>query len=325
LRSQNTEKNVYKVGELFAGIGAIGLAFKKAGFEIVWANENDKNACRTYKANFKNTLYEQDIKTLDPEKLAEIDILTAGFPCQAFSIAGYRKGFADERGNLFFDILRFAKVLLPKVIFLENVKNLLSHDSGNTFKIIKEHLEELGYFVAYKVLNTCLYSNLPQNRERIYIVCFRDETKKNIFERSGWPAQSDSSKRLAFEEIVENYADEIHYFDKSKYYYEIAIKEVDDQKAFYQWRRTHCRKNKNGLCPALTANMGGGGHNVPLIMDKKGLRRLTPEECLRLQGINPQEFAFAEKTAFGAKYKQIGNSVSVPVVKSIAENILKIL
>lgn len=319
--------NNLKVGSFFAGLGGICLAFKQAGFELAWSNEIDKAACKTYRANFDHLLIEGDICDLSPNdsRLKHVDVITGGFPCQAFSIAGYRKGFEDERGTLFFKMLAFIDKFKPKALFFENVRNLKSHNNGKTYAKIKSELEKRGYVVTERVLDTCEYSQLPQHRERFYIVCFKNKKKAQWFEEHGWPHKIDQKKRLAFDNIVDPVADDVHYFDRYPWYYNIAIKEVDDPKAFYQWRRVYCRKNKNGVCPTLTANMGGGGHNVPLVMDSKGLRRLTPQECLRLQGIDDKKFVFPEDVSMGARYKQVGNAVSVPVVRSIAKNILRIL
>ena len=146
------------VGELFAGIGGIGLAFKQAGFDIGWANELDKKAYLTYSKNFNNYAVNEDMRKVNPIDLGPVDVLAGGFPCQSFSIAGYQKGFNDDRGNLFFDILSFVDVLQPPVIFLENVKNLLTHDCGRTFKIIQGELSKAGYYIKHKVMNTTEYS-----------------------------------------------------------------------------------------------------------------------------------------------------------------------
>lgn len=320
-------KSGLKVGSFFAGLGGICLAFKQAGFELTWSNEIDKAACKTYRANFDHTLIEGDICELsaDDERLEKVDVITGGFPCQAFSIAGYRKGFEDERGTLFFKMLSFIDKFEPQVLFFENVRNLQNHNDGKTYKKIKKELEKRGYGVTEKVMDTCEYSNVPQHRERFYIVGFKDKSKAEKFAEYGWPDKINLEDRLSFDDIVEPIADEMHYFDRYPWYYNIAIKEVDDRKAFYQWRRVYCRKNKNGVCPTLTANMGGGGHNVPLVMDSRGLRRLTPQECLRLQGIDDTTFIFPADVSMGSRYKQIGNAVSVPVVRRIAENIIKIL
>ena len=166
-----------KIGSLFAGIGGIELGFQQNGFEIKWANEIDEKASITYKTNFKHTLYIQDLRTFHAP--SKIDILTAGFPCQAFSIAGLQKGFNDDRGNIFFEILRIIDEANPSILFLENVKNLTSHDRGRTFSIIKKSLEGKGFNLYAKVLNTKDFG-IPQNRERIYIVGFKQNITKEF-------------------------------------------------------------------------------------------------------------------------------------------------
>lgn len=309
----------YLVGELFAGIGGIGLGFKEAGFELAWANEIDEKACITYSQNFSHLLINRDMTKLDPTELPHIDILTGGFPCQAFSVAGYRKGFKDERGNLFFDILRFVDVLKPKVIFLENVKNLTTHDNGNTFKVIQNELKKAGYYINSAVLNTCKYSDIPQNRERIYIVCFRD---KELADKFKFPAPTKDLKSIR--SLLEDRVSEEFSYKKSKYYEQLK-QEMTNPSTIYQWRRVYVRENKNNLCPTLTANMGTGGHNVPLILTDDGdIRKLTPRECARFQGY-PDNYKLPDNLPKSALYKQIGNSVSVPVIQKIAGNILNVL
>lgn len=328
--NKNTN-NKLKVGSFFAGIGGICLAFKNSGYELAWSNEIDKAACKTYSKNFDHTLIKDDICNLKPEdsRLGKVDIITGGFPCQAFSIAGHRKGFDDEhgRGKLFFKMLPFIDAYKPKVLFFENVRYLKTHNNGETYNVIKKALEEKGrnYHICDRILDTCEYSQVPQHRERFYMICFKKEKHAKAFEEYGWPEKIEPKKRIPFDAIVDETADEIHYFKNYPWYYEDAIKTIDDEKAFYQWRRIYCRKNKNGVCPTLTANMGSGGHNVPLIMDSRDLRRLTPQECLRLQGIDDKKFHFPDDISIGAKYKQIGNAVSVPVVQAIAESIKRIL
>ena len=171
----------FEIGSLFAGIGGIDLAFQQAGFEIVWANEIDKDACKTYRYNFPNTvLTECDIRKISADDIPDFDILTAGFPCQSFSICGNKKGFADERGNLFFEIMRIADAKMPKIIFLENVANLTEHDNGKTFNRIHNELSERDYFIRYLIADACNYG-IPQHRTRTYIVAFRDYETCNSF------------------------------------------------------------------------------------------------------------------------------------------------
>lgn len=328
IRSQRTleqkkeatvKRNDFKVASLFAGIGGICYGFQQAGAKIVWANEIDRDACKTYRKNFGDQyLVEGDIKEIDPESIPDFDILNAGFPCQAFSVAGYRKGFDDERGNLFFEITRILEVKRPRAVLLENVKNLENHDHGNTFKVIEDQLKLLGYHVDKKVLNTMDYGNVPQNRERIYIVGF---LSKEDLKRFSYPDPIPLTKNIHDIIDVTDKKPLGLYYENSKYYPELK-KTMTKKDTVYQWRRVYCRENKSNVCPTLTANMGTGGHNVPLILDDFGIRKLTPEECVGFQGF-PEEFSFPEDISNASKYKQAGNSVSVPVIKRIAENMIK--
>jgi len=306
-----------KVGGLFAGIGGIELGFKKAGFDIAWANELDKNACLTYRANHEHILFEKDINQLETSEVEKIDVLTGGFPCQAFSIAGYQKGFRDDRGNVFFQILRFIDDLKPKVVFLENVKNLVGHDKGRTFKRILYEFEERGYSVKHKVLNSFEYGNVPQNRERIYIVAFKNREDALKFQ---FPKAKKLSKKVT--DLIDSTVDEKFYYTNSRYYKQLK-QEMKNRDTVYQWRRVYVRENKSKLCPTLTANMGTGGHNVPLIIDDKDIRKLTPRECARFQGYD-ESFIFPKVLSNSALYKQVGNSVTVPVIEAIAREIKKV-
>ena len=309
---------MYTVGELFAGIGGIGLGFKNAGFILSWANEIDAKACHTYRKNFTHLLNNEDMTKVNPESLPQVDILTGGFPCQAFSIAGYRKGFKDERGNLFFDILRYIETIKPRVVFLENVKNLASHDNGNTFAVIQEKLKNAGYYIKSQVMNTSQYSSIPQNRERIYIVCFKN---KNDFNNFKFPEKINKINSIT--QYLDQHADEHFYYTKAKMYNQLK-NVITNPNKIYQWRRQYVRENKSFLCPTLTANMGTGGHNVPLIIDNKDIRKLTPRECARFQGF-PDTYILPTDLPNSALYKQIGNSVSVPIIFAIAKNIKEAL
>ena len=217
--------------------------------------------------------------------------------------------------------MRIVSEKKPRVVFLENVKNLVGHDKGNTFKVILEALKEEGYFYRYRVLNAMEYGNIPQNRERIYIVAFRNVAD---FERFSFPEAIPLTKVL--KDIIDfsNELDHKYYYTEDKYKPEIvaALQEaMDEEDAVYQWRRKYVRKNKSGVVPTLTANMGEGGHNVPLVLTQYGIRKLTPQECFNSQGF-PLDFKLA-KQAQSRLYKQAGNSVCVDVVRRIAENIVK--
>lgn len=313
----NTSKPLRTL-DLFAGIGGIRLGFEKAGFQTVFSNDFDQKCKYTYDTNFSNSkLVVEDIKKINIDDLPEFDFLLAGFPCQSFSIAGYREGFNDKkgRGNLFFDIARIIEARKPMGFMLENVKNLMSHDNGNTFNIIRQTLNDLGYFIKARVLNTMEYGNLPQNRERIYIIGFRNENYLNKF---SYPDAIPLTK--PFRELLERDVAEKYYYNGKPLYDRIKDSIVDINKV-YQWRRKYVRENKKGVCPTLTANMGMGGHNVPIIKDNKGIRKLTPLECARIQGF-PYSYKLPN-IADSALYKQIGNSVSVTVVEKIATKIME--
>lgn len=313
-----SEKTRYRAGSMFAGIGGICLAFKNAGAEIVWANEIDRYACMTYRKNFGSEyLVEGDIKGVDADSIPDLDILTAGFPCQAFSVAGYRKGFEDERGVLFFEIMRIIDVKKPRIVFLENVKNLVGHDNGNTLKNILQCLKNSGYNQDYRVFNTMDYGDIPQNRERTYIVAFREETD---FSNFVFPEPVSLTKTIRDIVDISSEKNQSLYYKKDWLHYDKLKNSIVNKKTVYQWRRAYVRENKSAVCPTLTANMGTGGHNVPIIADNFGYRKLTPTECLGFQGF-PANFDFAEMS-ISHKYKQAGNSVSVPVVQRIANNLI---
>ncbi|NLV90222.1 MAG: DNA cytosine methyltransferase [Tenericutes bacterium] len=316
----------YKIASLFSGIGGIDLGFLKAGADSIWANEIDPYCAVTFNANHPNiNLVVDDICNIKGKDIPAIDILTGGFPCQPFSIAGYRKGFEDERGNMFFQIMRIVNELeennnKPRIIFLENVKNLKTHDKGNTFVVIKRVLEEHGYIVEEKIMNTSEYGNLPQNRERIFILGFLNAKDQKNFE---WPNKINLTTSI--EDVVDWNAKV-----KSKYIYEndkkcypLLKENINETKTIYQYRRVYVRANKSGVCPTLTANMGMGGHNVPLILNNDGkIRKLLPIECLRLQGF-PRNFIVPSELSDSRIYKQVGNAVSVSVIKRVAEKIIE--
>lgn len=314
---------MYKLAGLFGGVGGIELGFKLAGFKPVWANEIDQNAAKTYSLNHNYKLEVKDIHNVEANELPhDVEIITGGFPCQAFSVAGYRKGFEDERGNLFFEILRIVKYIKPRVVFLENVKNLVGHDNGNTFRVIKESLEAHGYHVKDKVLNGSEYGNVPQNRERIYIVAFLD---KRDYEKFDFPNPIPLENTLSNVIDFDTKVDDKFYYTAEKYkFFDLLEESIKKTDTVYQWRRKYVRENKSGVCPTLTANMGTGGHNVPLVLTKHGIRKLTPKECFNLQGF-PENFELPNDLAMSHLYKQAGNSVVVPVVRRIAENIYKAL
>lgn len=313
----------------FAGVGGIDIGFERGGdFKTVYANEFDKNAQHTFASNFgEQILDRRDIRDVKPNEglLKEVhsDVLLAGFPCQPFSVAGYRRGLDDERGDLFFETLRIIKEKQPQVVFLENVKNLVTHDKGNTFKVIREFLVHAGYFIKWKVLNAKDYGNIPQNRERIYVVGFKS---KEAYDSFSFPDAIELTTPLSdIIDFKQTMPDKYYYEQGKQNFYDELKENITSTKTVYQWRRQYVRENKSGVVPTLTANMGTGGHNVPLILTLDGrIRKLTPRETFNAQGY-PEDFILPQDEANGALYKQAGNSVAIPVIKRIAEKIDKAL
>lgn len=332
----------FVVGSLFAGVGGICLGFKQAGCQVLWANEIDSNACKTYKLNHKGVnLIEDSVLNLSKIKLPKIDILTAGFPCQPFSQAGHGKGFDDERGKLFFEIPKLLKQLQPKAYFLENVKTLSSHNDRKTFAKVCDEMRNAGYSFIPFILNASKYSNIPQGRERIYIVGFKGEqdyffakpTKVNFIPNFSYKTLSANFKIPNEVKLNKNVAEFLQsnqslpndiYCDKNNKIHKKIIEVAKNPNTVYQYRRHYVRENKSNLCPTLTANMGAGGHNVPIILDGEYPRRLTPKECFNLQGF-PKDFKLPQDISRGQLYKQAGNSVVVPMVKIIAKEIVRVL
>lgn len=306
-----------KVASFFAGIGGICYGFKQAGFEVVYANEFDKNACVNYRANHPEVhLAEGDIKQIGSSSIPDFEVFAGGFPCQPYSLAGRREGLTDVRGTLFFEIVRILSDKKPRCLLLENVKNIKSTNGGRDFGVILEHLERCGYHVRHEVLGGHTHGNVPQCRERIFIVGFLDQREAESF---SFPEPIPLTNTL--EKILDRSGrkpDKYYYKPDGKHYGMMSGAVKGD--SVFQLRRVYMRENKGGVCPTLTANMGGGGHNVPIIRDDHGIRKLTPRECLDIQGF-PKDFEI--KTSDVHIYKQAGNSVVVPLVKRIADNIAK--
>ena len=324
---------MYKSVDLFAGIGGIRLGFDKAfkkDIETVFVSEWDKKAQETYRANFKDKFDIQgDITQIEEKKIPQHDILLAGFPCQAFSLAGLKKGFEDARGTLFFDVARIAEYHKPKVIFCENVKNLVNHDRGKTFKVIRRILENLGYKVYEKILNSKNFG-VPQNRERIYIVAFRDDIDSSDF---SFPEETADSKVIA--DIMEEKEVSPKYY-LSDVYLDSLVRHKERHESKGNGFGYEIKKLDE---IANTLVCGGMGRERNLIIDrrltnftpvthikgkinKKYIRKMTPREWARLQGF-PDDFKFV--VADTHLYKQFGNSVTVSVIEAIAKKIKKVL
>lgn len=309
------------VCSLFSGIGGIDLGFMQAGFDIVWANEMDAAACRTYRHNFPNTnLIEGDIKRIATSDIPDCDVLTAGFPCQPFSIAGLQKGFKDRDGNLFFEITRIIDAKRPKVVFLENVPNLMEHDDGKTFLVIFNGLAQFGYTVYYRVLASNDYGNLPQIRKRIYIVAIREDISNRLYQYPEPIELTLKSSDIINRSVKQH---DIYYYTEGKMY-DRLVAHMKDRKAIYRITDTEVRWTKNQMCPTLTANMGTHKDRVHVVWDDYGIRKMTLRECLDFQGF-PKEFYFPKTITIDDAYKQIGNTVSVPVISRLATKIKEVL
>lgn len=318
------ENHKFTFIDLFAGVGGFRIAMQNLGGKCIYSSEWDKNAQKTYRANFGKVPFGDITKEYIKDYiLPGFDILCAGFPCQAFSIAGLQKGFYDTRGTLFFDIEQIIEKHRPKVVFLENVKNLLSHDKGKTFKVIKEILEEkLGYKMYHQVLNSMTHANIPQNRERIFIVAF-DPIQVDNYNKFKFP-KAVKLTRTIHDILEKDKKDDKYYYPETHRYYSMLSDIITSRDTIYQWRRVYVRENKSNVCPTLTANMGTGGHNVPLIKDDFGIRKLTPTECFAFQGY-PIDKYILPPIANGSLYMQAGNSVTVPLIERISVEILKVL
>jgi DNA (cytosine-5)-methyltransferase 1 len=324
--------------DLFAGIGGIRLGFENAfgkKIKTVFVSEWDKNAQKTYKDNFSSPKkIHGDITKIDEKDIPKFDICLAGFPCQAFSLAGQRKGFKDNykgmsRGTLFFDVVRICEEHKPMVIFCENVKGLVMHDRGRTFKVIKGSLEELGYKVFDSVLNSKDFG-VPQNRERIYIVAFRNDIAPQEFQ---FPEKTDDTKRLS--DIIEKEPVSVKY-----YLSDVYLETLKKHKARHEAKGNgfgYEIREWDSIAGAIVC--GGMGRERNLLIDKRqkdltpithikgevnkeGVRKMTPREWARLQGF-PDTYILNQADVH--LYKQFGNSVTVPVIEEIAKKIKEVL
>jgi DNA (cytosine-5)-methyltransferase 1 len=306
--------------DLFAGIGGIRLGFERAGAKCVWSNDYDKYCAKTYAANFVGEeFFLGDIKTIDASKLPEFDILCGGFPCQPFSLAGVSKknslnkphGFQDEsQGTLFYEIVRILREKKPQAFFLENVKNLENHDHGRTFEVIRGALNELGYSFHYQIINAKLL--VPQNRERVYMVGFRDRSLDFRF-----PVIRDKKPRLKDileKDVPEKYTLTDHLWEYLQNY---AKKHKEAGHGF-----GFGLADFEGHTRTLSARYHKDGSEILIPQEGKNPRRLTPRECARLQGY-PDSFIIPVSDT--QAYRQFGNSVAVPVIEILAKQVVKTL
>jgi DNA (cytosine-5)-methyltransferase 1 len=305
--------------DLFCGTGGFSEAFKQCGkISCVYANDMVSSSKAIYELNHTKDIFElKNLNTADIDKIPSHDMICGGFPCQPFSIAGKRLGFQDPRANVFWTIMKIIKNHKPSVLMFENVKNLVTHDNGNTFNTIKKALTDEGYHIKYKVLDTCKITGIPHHRERIYILGFKD---KSIHDRFHFDFPSVRPNPIS-DYIEPNIPDKYYYSGRYKDFKKIetAITKHINTNTLYQYRRHYVRENKTNVCPTLTANMGGGGHNVPLLKDDKGIRKLTPRECFNLQGF-PRNYILPN-ISDSALYKLAGNAITVNIPMQIINKI----
>ena len=297
-----------RIIDLFAGIGGIRLGVKEAfgDIECVFSSEIDKNACISYEANF-NEYPKVDICAINTDDIPDFDMLLAGFPCQPFSQAGKKQGFLDERGGMFFEVLRVLKAKMPTVFLLENVKNLKSHNGGKTLETMINELKSLGYNVYYEVLRARDFG-VPQNRERIYIVGF---LKKVDF---SFPKALNIQTRLG--DILEKNADEKYTISDKLWAGHKARKERNKKlgKGF-----GYSLFNENSpYTNTISARYYKDGSEILIEQKGQNPRKLTPREAARLQGFSDD---FKIVVSDSKAYKQFGNSVAVPVIRAIAKQI----
>ena len=305
--------------DLFAGTGAFTYAFEETKkVKCVFANDMNKESKQIYDTNFQHSLTLKDLNNISATDIPSHDILTGGFPCQPFSIAGRQEGFHDSRSNVFWKILEIVDMHSPKCIILENVKNLVSHDNGNTFETIQRELTTRGYHICFKVLNTSDITGIPQNRERIYIVGVQS---KDILDK--FTLDFDFAEKKMISDFLETDVEPKYYYTDTSSTWPLLKDTVVKKDTIYQYRRVYVRENKSKECPTLTANMGTGGHNVPVILDEKGIRKLTPRECFNFQGF-PSTYILP-LIANSHLYKLAGNAVSVPVVQLIANRLVPLM
>jgi len=344
--------HTFTFADLFAGIGGMRFAFEEWGGACTLTSEIDKHAHVTYAAQkwtreHPNHRYVHDVielAELSKNVIPQFDVLVAGFPCQPYSIAGLRQGLHDEkgRGQVFLSMLDILQKKEPKAFLLENVKGLQSHDDGETLKYMVQELEKCGYQVLEPtVLNSMTHGGVPQNRERLFIVGFHKKKVGKVESvKAGenplgvsskvfmWPKEKKMTTTL-IDVLDKEDVPEKYFYTAEKYECFEEIKEVATKPGVaYQWRRVYVRENKSGVCPALTANMGSGGHNVPLVNMKGKIRKLTPIECARLQGFpltGRKKFTFPDGMADARLYHQFGNSVTVPLISRLAGEISKLI
>ena len=334
--SLTSEPRRLTVGSLFSGMGGMLGGAVDADFEAVWATDMDPACCATLNHRFpKVRVLEKPIQDLrvKGDFLEPVDLLMAGFPCQSFSIGGRRLGFEDDRGAAVFEIIRLLKEWgssRPPIIILENVPNLRNGKDGEWIAQIGSEIRRAGYWFRaannVSILNTAKLTGIPQDRDRLFMVaCSVDSFNGNAFV---FPNQNAPLKPIDEFVLRNRQAPEETYMEQSNRFtslIEDSMTMTGDFDACYQIRRYYARAKQDGLCPTLTANMGGGGHNVPFVKDRWGIRKLTVEECATLQGFEEPQHLFPPETHQNARYRMIGNAVSQPVAHLLSLEAKRVL
>lgn len=317
------------VGVLFSGMGGFASGLEKAGFDVAWANDNDPHACDAFRHRFADVdLFDKDIADLhvDPDNLRPVDVLAGAFPCQSFSQAGDRRGFDDPRGALFFEIPRLLQEWpddqRPRLLILENVPHLRYGEGGAWFDRVSKDLRASGYWFresACWTVNVRNATGLPQDRERLFMVA---ASRKHFSFNPFSPPSDVEVDRRTLDDMIDRTrrADSAAYLRPDNRYYKMIRREMDagdSERNIYQLRRSYVREKKGGLCPTLTANMGVGGHNVPFVLDKWGIRRLSVDEVAGLQGFPAAEFPPEMPEA--EQYRLLGNAVCVELAELVGK------
>lgn len=307
----------YKVVSLFAGIGGFDIGFQNAGFDIIWANDFDKYACETYKANVGDHIVCDDIRN-QLKNIPEHDILIGGFPCQPFSTLGKLKGFEDDRGTMFFYIQQIAKEHDTKILVLENVKNIMHHDNGKTFKRIITELEDMGYHCNHDIMNTANFG-IPQRRNRMYIVAFN----KKYFPKVPFKFPDAQELKVTTQDLLDEKVDEKYFISKkmlptilgegTKGY---IVKPTIDMPLSKTLTATMHKMHRASQDNYFTDNINSQG----ISESKSNIRKLTPNECRKLQGF-PSDWK--QVVSDTQAYKQFGNAVTVDVSYNVAKNLME--
>ena len=332
----SNEQTSLKAGGLFTGIGGFCIGLKSVGIDTDWSVENDSAAVSTYSMNLgENKVIKQNgipksvtEVSVSGDYLSKVDILHAGFPCQSFSVAGERKGFDDPRGKLFYEITRIVKEFdenRPSVLLLENSPNLKIGDGGSWFIELSTQIKRAGYWFRESntfELDSFDHTDIPQKRKRLFMVAFATNRFRNGKLSLDLPTTASQKKLEKYIDFDSEIEDDTYYLEKNNKYYQMIMAKIDDPRSVLQLRKYEVRDKGVNVVPTLTANMGQGGHNVPFILDKKGLRKLTEYECLKIQGF-PSGFSFPDDVPRAKRYQQVGNSVVPPLITIITEAIKK--